>query len=258
MNELNVIKIGGKLIDDPAAIGSFLADFTALSSPKILIHGGGNLATKMAQDLHVPVQQIDGRRITDDATLDIITMAYAGKINKNLVARLQSLGCDALGLTGADGDSIRSKIRAKKPIDFGHVGDPETVNTNFIQSLLDQGITPVFCAITHDGAGQLLNTNADTVAADVCSAFAKAYTTKLYFCFEKPGVLTDISDDTSVIEHITQSEYENLKSNGTIADGMLPKMQNSYRALSNGVSSVHIGLPSMITQSTVKHTTLTL
>lgn len=258
MNELKVIKIGGKLIDDDLAIKSFLRDFTAIKGPKILIHGGGNLASKMAQDLHIPVQQIDGRRITDDATLDIITMAYAGKINKNLVARLQALGCNALGLAGADGDSIRSKIRAKKPIDFGHVGDPEKVNTAFIQMLLNNGITPVFCAITHDGAGQLLNTNADTVAADVCSAFAKAYTTKLYFCFEKPGVLSDIYNDDSVIEHITHNKYEILKSNGTIADGMLPKMQNSYRALSNGVSSVHIGLPSMINDIAVRHTNLTL
>ncbi|PRP66447.1 acetylglutamate kinase [Nonlabens agnitus] len=258
MNTLKVIKIGGKLIDDPTAIGSFLEDFAAIKEPKILIHGGGNLASSMARDLDVPVQQIDGRRITDDATLDIITMAYAGKINKNLVARLQGLGCNALGLTGADGNSIVSKIRDKKPIDFGHVGDPKSVNVDFIQLLLDHGITPVFCAITHDGAGQLLNTNADTVAADVCSAFAKAYTTQLYYCFEKQGVLRDINDPSSLIQDIDQKEYEHLKLEKVIADGMLPKMQNSFRALQNGVSSVHIGLASMITSTDNNHTTLIL
>ena len=258
MNELKVIKIGGKLIDDPVAIGSFLKDFAALKSPKILIHGGGTLASSMATNLNIPVQQIDGRRITDDATLDIITMAYAGKINKNLVARLQALSCNALGLTGADGNSIRSKIRDKSPIDFGHVGDPELINTKFIQSLLDQGVTPVFCAITHDGAGQLLNTNGDTVAADVCSAFAKAYKCHLYYCFEKPGVLRDVNDDSSLIKQIDSNQYEKLKEDKIIADGMLPKLENSFRALKKGVSSVHIGLASMITNIDDNHTTITL
>ena len=144
MNTLKVIKIGGKLIDDDIAMTSFLKDFTAIKEPKILIHGGGNIASKMARDLDIPVKQIDGRRITDDATLDIITMAYAGKINKNLVAQLQALGCNAMGLTGADGNSIKSKIRDKNPIDFGHVGDPEMVNVDFIQLLLDNDIVPVF------------------------------------------------------------------------------------------------------------------
>ncbi|SCY04099.1 N-acetylglutamate kinase [Nonlabens sp. Hel1_33_55] len=258
MKTLKVIKIGGKLIDDSVAMESFMQDFKAIKEAKILIHGGGNLASSMARDLNIPVKQIDGRRITDDATLDIITMAYAGKINKNLVAQLQALGCNALGLTGADGNSIKSKIRDKNPIDFGHVGDPENVNTDFIQLLLDNGITPVFCAITHDGIGQLLNTNADTVAADVCSAFAKAYSTQLYYCFEKQGVLRDVNDSDSLVKSIDKNEYEKLKSEKVIADGMLPKMQNSIRALDNGVSSVHIGLASMISNSDDHHTTLTL
>jgi acetylglutamate kinase len=266
MNQLKVIKIGGKLIDDEAALSSFCADFTAINEPKILIHGGGNIASKMAAYLNIPVQQIDGRRITDDATLDIITMAYAGKINKNIVARLQALGCNALGLTGADGNSIRSKIREKTPVDFGHVGDPENVNVELIKLLLENGITPVFCAITHDGAGQLLNTNADTVAADVCSAFAlraealevNAYTSKLYYCFEKSGVLKDINNENSLIEHIDEEKYQQLKADKIIADGMLPKLHNSFRALEKGVSSVHIGSPQMISDKTVKHTTLTL
>ncbi|WP_164549901.1 acetylglutamate kinase [Nonlabens ponticola] len=281
MNDLKIIKIGGKLIDDEAMLNAFLKDFAEIKEPKVLIHGGGTIASQISNELGITVKQIDGRRITDDATLDIITMAYAGKINKNIVARLQALDCNALGLTGADGNSITSKIRDKSPIDFGHVGDPVKVNTTFIQSLLDQEITSVFCAITHDGAGQLLNTNADTVAAVLSSAFAlrnepagerrpefvegrrpkpveeKAYRTKLYYCFEKAGVLRNINDESSLIEHINFKQYQQLKNDGVIADGMLPKLQNSFEALENGVSSVHIGLPSMI-NSNINHTTLSL
>jgi len=264
MNELKVIKIGGKLIDDPVASQQFLEDFAAIKTPKILIHGGGNIATSMSQKMDVPVQQIDGRRITDAATLDIITMAYAGKINKDLVVRLQAMGCNALGLTGADGNSITSKIRDKHPIDFGHVGDPITINTHFLQLLLENDITPVFCAITHDGAGQLLNTNADTVAADVGLAFArraepvevKANSTQLYYCFEKSGVLTDIDDEESLFEELDREAYEKLKRKGIISDGMIPKLDNGFRALELGIDSVHIGKADMISSQPGKHTTL--
>ena len=258
MKELKVIKIGGKLIDDAVALAQFLEDFEAINGPKILIHGGGNLATKMAIDLHIPVQQIDGRRVTDADTLDIITMAYAGKINKNLVASLQALGCNALGLTGADGNSIRSRIRDKSPIDFGLVGDPETVNQSFLELLLNAGITPVFCAITHDGAGQLLNTNADTVTADVGLAFAKANKIQLYYCFEKAGVLRDINDESSLIENLDPTAYVDLRKQGIIADGMIPKLDNSFRALEKGIASVHIGKADMISETPSKHTLLHL
>jgi acetylglutamate kinase len=258
MRDLKVIKIGGKLIDDGVTLGQFLKDFAAIKEPKILIHGGGTIATTMSLKMDIPVQQIDGRRITDAATLDIITMAYAGKINKDLVVRLQALGCNALGLTGADGNSIRSKVRDKTAIDFGYVGDPVAINVSLIQLLLDNDITPVFCAITHDGTGQLLNTNADTVAADVGLAFAKANKTKLYYCFEKPGVLTDITNDSSVIRELSRSNYKLLKSKGAIANGMIPKLDNSFRALESGISSVHIGNTSMISNRPEPHTTLIL
>ncbi len=257
MKDLYVIKIGGKLIDEPVGYSSFIKNVTALKGHKILVHGGGNIASEMCQNLKVPVHQVEGRRVTDANTLDIITMAYAGKINKTLVARLQSQGCNALGLTGADGNSIKSVMRDKNPIDYGYVGDPIAINIDLIQVLLHQGITPVFSAITHDGAGQLLNTNADTIAAVVSSAFAKAYKTSLYYCFEKPGVLLDINDEASLIEMITQSSYEQLKKKNVIAGGMLPKLHNCYQALQSGVGSVKIGLPDMIL-NTVKHTTLSI
>jgi acetylglutamate kinase len=185
-------------------------------------------------------------------------MAYAGKINKTIVARLQALGCNAIGLTGADGNSVRSKIRDKKPVDFGHVGDPEEVNKPFLELLFNAGMTPVFCAITHDGAGQLLNTNADTVAADLGLAFAKANKTQLYYCFEKSGVLKNINDENSLLEDLNKEYYSRLKKEGAIADGMIPKLDNSFRALELGIASVHIGKADMISSNPSKHTILSL
>ena len=188
METLKIIKIGGNIIDDSQALQSFLRQFTLLKGPKLLVHGGGKLATQMADKMNIPVRMNEGRRITDASTLDIITMVYAGKINKNIVAQLQANNCNAIGFSGADGNSIVSVKRPVETIDYGFVGDVKQVNTNTLEVLLNNHITPVFCAITHDENGQLLNTNADTIASELAIGFAKQFKTELYYCFEKSGV----------------------------------------------------------------------
>ena len=257
MNKLKVVKIGGNVIENKTALSRFLADFSALNGPKILVHGGGKEATQMAAQLQIPVQISNGRRITDAANLDIITMLYAGKINKNIVAQLQALGCNALGLSGADGNSIRANKRPINPIDFGFVGDITTVNTSFFKQLLTTGITPVCCAISHDGNGQLLNTNADTIAAAIAGSLSKTNAVTLYYCFEKPGVLKNVTDNNSVIQQINFKKYQQLQEEGRIAQGMLPKLSNCFDALNEGVTEVKIGLPEMIQENTV-HTQIIL
>ena len=255
---LKIIKIGGNIIDDAAVLRDFLKDFATISSPKILIHGGGKLATRLAQELQVPVEMIDGRRVTNQATLDIITMVYAGKINKDVVAQLQANGCNALGFTGADGNTIVSQKRPVTNIDYGFVGDVICVNTQVLQSLLENQITPVFCAITHDAQGQLLNTNADTIAAELAIAFAKDFYVDLYYCFEKNGVLRDVNDEDSVIEKITTASYNDLLDQNIIADGMLPKLKNCFHALNNQVKTVRLGKTTMLFYENEKHTTIIL
>ncbi len=257
MKELKVIKVGGNLLDDAAALEIFLQDFASIKTPKILIHGGGVIASQLLQQLGIPVKMLEGRRITDQQTLDILVMTYAGSINKKLTASLQALDCNAIGLTGADGNCITAVKRNVKPIDYGFVGDPITINTQTITTLLDSGLVPIFSAITHDAAGQLLNTNADTVAAVLSAAFAKAYHTQLYYCFEKQGVLQDINDNNSLITRINHESYVELQQRGIIANGMLPKLHNCFHALNHGVASVHLGLPIMIHNNT-PHTTVTL
>ena len=216
MKTLKVIKIGGNIIDNDAALSAFIKDFSTLKGPKILVHGGGKLATKLAAQMNVPVKMNEGRRITDADTLDIITMVYAGKINKNIVAQLQANSCNAIGFSGADGNTIVSEKRPIKTIDYGFVGDVKKVNTNTLEVLLKNNITPVFCAITHDENGQLLNTNADTIASEIAIGFASTYNTELYYCFEKNGVLEDVENDDSVIEHINTKSYKTLKENNII------------------------------------------
>ena len=211
----------------------------------------------MAQQLGIPVQMVDGRRITDAQNLDIITMLYGGKINKNIVARLQALECNSMGLSGADANAIQAIKRPIGTIDYGYVGDVTEVNTSFFQLLIDHGVTPVCCAITHDRKGQLLNTNADTIAATVAVALSKHFQVSLWYCFEKQGVLEDIEDDHSVIENINPKKYALLKATHAIHSGMIPKMDNCFEALKKGVSKVKIGAPPMILGKT-KHTTLTL
>ena len=258
MENIKIIKVGGNIIDNDAALEKFLSQFSTVKGPKILVHGGGKLATKLANDMRVPVYMIDGRRITDAETLNVITMVYAGKINKNIVAKLQANQCNAIGFTGADGNTIVSVKRPVKKIDYGFVGDVKKVNTNAITALLDNNITPVFCAISHDGNGQLLNTNADTIASELAIGLSRHYKTELIYCFEKNGVLLSIEDDNSVIDFMDTGTYQTLKIKNTFADGMLPKLENCYHALHEGVSKVIIGNPTVISNRDQKFTTLFL
>jgi len=240
---LYVIKIGGNVIDNSENLYRFLKDFTALKGFKILVHGGGKVATQISETLGIESKIVDGRRITDIDTLRVVTMVYAGLINKNIVAQLQRFGTNAIGLTGADGDFIRAKKRPVKTIDYGFVGDidEDSINPRHIRSLMQAGFTPVFCALTHDGDGQLLNTNADTIASALAVALAKIYDTTLIYCFEKKGVLKDIHDESSLVAKIDHQGYEELKAQQIIHSGMLPKMDNAFSAISCGVKEVIIG-----------------
>ncbi|HRK81606.1 MAG: acetylglutamate kinase [Saprospiraceae bacterium] len=243
MTTLHIIKIGGNIIDDPAALDAFLRDFAAVEGPKILLHGGGKKATALSERLGIPTHKHQGRRITDAATLEVAVMVYAGWINKSIVAALSALQCPALGLCGADADFITAVKRPVKEIDFGFVGDvvSEKTRGDFLQQLLQQGLTPVVAPITHDGAGQLLNTNADTMAFAVAVAMAARFEVQLIYCFEKKGVLTNVTDDNSVLPHIAWSEYEVLKTAGIVSEGMIPKLDNAFAAIREGVRSVVIG-----------------
>lgn len=239
---INVVKIGGNIIDNPDALLAFLKDFAALPGNKILVHGGGKEATRMSESMGIKANMIDGRRVTDRQTLDIVTMVYAGLINKRIVALLQSLGCDAVGLTGADGNVIPAVKRAAAPIDYGFVGDitPGEIDDKFIKCLLQNGNVPVFCAICHDGQGTLLNCNADSVAGAVAQASSWIAPTRLTFCFEKAGVMTDLDDETSVIPLVTEESFSDLKERGIVAKGMIPKIQNALACAENGVREVRI------------------
>jgi acetylglutamate kinase len=241
--ELTIYKIGGGIIDNAAELTKFLELLAQTSGPKILVHGGGKGASTMMRELGLTPQLINGRRVTDAATLDIVTMFYAGKTNKQVVAELQKLGVNALGLSGADGNVIQGNKRPIKDIDYGFVGDltAASVNKNLLQQLLGAGLTPVLCPIIHDGQGQLLNTNADTIASAVAVALAEFYAVTLHYCFEKNGVLRGVADDQSVIQEINLESYAELKQQGIIADGMLPKLENAFAALHQGVNRVIIG-----------------
>ncbi len=240
MDKLYVIKIGGNIIDDEIKLSSFLKSFSQVEGKKILVHGGGKLATRMAEAMGVQQQMIDGRRITDAETLKIVTMVYAGYINKNIVAQLQSFSCNAIGLSGADGNLILAHKR-KSEIDFGYVGDVDKVNIELADVLLQRNDAIVIAPITHDGKGQLLNTNADTIAQEVAKAMSALYEVDLIYSFEKSGVLLDVNDETSVIEKINASSYEQLKVEGKIFEGMIPKIDNTFVALKGGVNKVIIG-----------------
>lgn len=239
---LSIIKIGGNIVDNPEALSAFLNDFKQLQGRKLLVHGGGVMASKMAKELGIETKMIDGRRVTDADTLRTVTMVYAGWINKSIVASLQAIGCNAIGLSGADANTIPSVRRSPEPIDFGYVGDPnpDKLNVDFTSLLLDNGTTPVFCAITHDGNGVLLNTNADTIAYTLAAALSQKYDTTLYYCFEKEGLLRDVDNPDSLIKTITKDEAEELKATGVIAGGMIPKIDNSFKAIEKGVSEVVI------------------
>ena len=258
LKTLKIVKIGGNVIDNPRELSSFLTVFSSIKGPKILVHGGGKSASALAHQMGLEVKMIDGRRITDAETLDLITMVYAGKINKSIVAQLQSIGCNSIGFTGADGNTISSKKRPVSTVDYGFVGDVKNVETSTLKLLFDQEICPVFCAITHDKNGQLLNTNADTIASELAIAFSSQFEVELYYCFEKKGVLKDVNDDTSVIETITKSAYKKLVDAQLIFSGMLPKLNNCFYALDHKVSKVCIGSPEMLLNSEAIFTTLTI
>lgn len=243
MKKLSVIKIGGNVIDNSEKLNQFLLDFTALPGDKILIHGGGKIATELGVSLGVEAKMVEGRRITDIETLRIVTMVYAGLINKNMVAQLQAKGSNAIGLTGADGNVIKAAKRPVKDIDYGFVGDLDeaSVSSDTLDSLLKAGLVPVLCAITHDGESQLLNTNADTIASAVAVAMSSLYDTSLIYCFEKRGVMRDIDDDQSLVPVIRMAEFETLKNEGVVSGGMIPKLHNAFEAIKSGVNAVYIG-----------------
>lgn len=240
---MKVVKIGGNIVDNPAKLDKFLQDFASLEGDKILVHGGGKIATTIAQSLGIQTQMIGGRRVTDAETLKVVTMVYAGLINKTIVSKLQSFGCNAVGLSGADGKFIVSQRRPATPVDYGFVGDPvqEKFGLKTAQILMDAGFTIVAAPITYDSQdGSLLNTNADTVAQTIAVGMAQARDVELVYCFEKQGVLMNVDDDNSVINEITAGKFEQLKTDGIVADGMLPKLENAFKAIGNGVKSVVI------------------
>lgn len=247
---LNIIKVGGAVVEDEKSLSGLLMSFSSLQGKKILVHGGGKIATEMADKLGVESQMIDGRRITSAEMLKVVTMVYGGLVNKNLVARLQALGVNALGLTGADMNVIMSVKRPVELVNFGFVGDVKYVNTKALVSLLEAGAVPVLAPLTHDKEGSMLNTNADTIASSVARAMAEKYSVTLTFCSSIPGVLKDLSDPTSLIKTVAKKDFEPMVADGTISEGMIPKLQNAFDAINDGVSKVVITSPSDLSGGT--------
>lgn len=238
---ITIIKVGGAIVEDEAQLTQLLHDFSAIEGPKVLVHGGGRRATAIASKLGIESKMVNGRRITDAQMLEVVTMVYGGLVNKNIVARLQAIGINALGLTGADINCLLSHKRpVKDGIDYGFVGDVESTNGKALAALIEQGITPIMAPLTHDGMGNILNTNADTIAAETAKGLAPYYDVTLIYCFEKNGVLANPDDDNSVIPLITHSDFERLVADGTVAGGMIPKIQNALSAIDAGVERVII------------------
>lgn len=237
---LTVVKVGGAVVEDDSRLAALLDSFSRISGAKILVHGGGRSATKIAAALGIESKMVDGRRITDAEMLRVVTMVYGGLVNKNVVAQLQARGENAVGLTGADMDVIRSHKRPVKDVDYGFVGDVDRVDAAVLQNLINQGATPVMAPLTHDGQGHILNTNADTIAAETAKAMSASYDVTLVYAFEKKGVLANPDDDNSVIRHINKEEYALLKGQGAIAGGMVPKLDNAFSAIERGVGRVAI------------------
>ena len=247
MEKLTVVKVGGAVVEDEEQLARLLNDFAAIEGNKVLVHGGGRRATKVAASLGIESKMVNGRRITDRDMLEVVTMVYGGLVNKNVVARLQANGVNALGLTGADMDVLRSRKRpVKDGIDFGFVGDVERADGKALQTLIEAGIVPVMAPLTHDGSGNLLNTNADTIAGETAKALAPFYDVTLIYSFEKKGVLANPDDDDSVIPTITPADFERYKADGTVAGGMIPKLENAFAAIDAGVGRVIITLASAI------------
>lgn len=260
MEKLFIIKIGGNVVDDAAVLESFLKNFASIDGNKILVHGGGKIATAIGKQLGIEPNYINGRRITDAATIDLVTMVYGGLINKKLVASLQSKQCNAIGLTGADANIIPASKRPVKEIDYGFVGDIHSsqVAVGSLQVFLANRLVPVLAPVTHDGNGQLLNTNADTIASTLAVALSKLYEVRLIYCFEKKGVLENIDDENSVIALINKEKYRQLLNDKKLADGILPKIENAFAAIDSGVKEVLIGDANDLLQNITESTTGTL
>lgn len=243
---LTLIKVGGKIVEEETTLNQLLDNFASIQGPKVLVHGGGRSATKLASRLGIESQMVNGRRITDADTLKVVTMVYGGLVNKNIVAGLQARGVNALGLTGADMNVIRSVKRPVREVDYGFVGDVEAVDASLLADLIHKGVVPVMAPLTHDGRGNMLNTNADTIAGETAKALSAIFDVTLVYCFEKKGVLRDENDDDSVIPQITRTEFDQYVAEGVIRDGMIPKLENSFDAINAGVKEVVITLASAI------------
>lgn len=246
MERLSIIKVGGKVVEEKDSLEKLLNNFSKIGGNKILVHGGGRSATAIAAKLGVETKMVDGRRITDEAMLEVVTMVYGGLVNKNIVAALQSKDINAIGLTGADLNIIEAVKRPVKDIDYGFVGDVVRVNTTELRLLIESGVIPVIAPLTHDGKGNLLNTNADTIASELAVELSNFFDVNLYYCFEKKGVLLNPDDDTSVIPELSYSQFKELQQSGQISEGMIPKLDNSFQAISKGVKQVLITNPDQI------------
>jgi acetylglutamate kinase len=255
---VSIVKIGGAFLEDPERLDEICRAFSEMKGLRILVHGGGQRASRMSEELGVKPKMVEGRRITDARSLEIVTMVYGGWANKTLVARLQGLGCNALGVSGADANLIRARKRPVTRVDYGFVGDVEHIQVGTLQGLLEAGLTPVFCALTHNGEGQLLNTNADTIAASLARALCRAYHIRLFYCFENQGVLRDIRDAESVIPMLDRQLFGELREQGVIVEGMLPKLHNCFQALEGGVQKVFIGPSALISGQADKFTEICL
>ena len=239
--KLTIVKVGGVILDDNLLFEEFLKNFSLINENKIIVHGGGIIASNYMIRLGIIPKMVNGRRITDSKTLDIAVMTYAGLINKKIVSKLQKLNCNSIGLSGADGNLIKSKIRKVNKIDYGFVGDIEKINDEFLYNLLNSNLTPTICSLTHDKKGQLLNTNADTIASEIAIAMSKYYNVTLKYCFDKSGVLMDQKNNSSIKKNITKNEFKKLVDDKIINDGMIPKLENCFHALENGVNKIYIG-----------------
>ncbi len=251
--KITIVKVGGKIVEEEASLARLLDDFSRIEGAKLLVHGGGRSATKLADRLGIESKMVNGRRITDQQTLEIVTMVYGGLVNKNIVARLQAKGVNALGLTGADMNAIHSHKRPVKDIDYGFVGDVDQVNAGILAELIHKGIVPVLAPLTHDGEGHILNTNADTIAGETAKALAEHFDVTLIYSFEKKGVLKDADNDDSLIPHLNEQEFKDYVADGTIQGGMIPKLENAFEAIHAGVGKVIITLATAIdgTQGTI-------
>lgn len=253
MEKLTIIKVGGKIVEEESSLNQLLDDFTQIKGHKVLVHGGGRSATKLAERLGIESKMVNGRRITDIDTLQVVMMVYGGLVNKNIVAKLQALGINALGLTGADMDVIRSEKRPIKEVDYGFVGDVKDVNSGLLATLISGRVVPVLAPLTHDKQGHMLNTNADTIAGEVAKALSKVFDVKLVYCFEKKGVLLNEEDDNSVIDSLNKPQFLDLVEKGVIQGGMIPKLENAFASIEDGVGEVVITSASEINSNSGTH-----